>query len=53
MPTRRILEVSVIASLLLHPVIGLARLWAAKTMYVTDEGGFSHSVAQVVAVATS
>ena len=52
MPTRRILEVAVIASILIHPVIGLVRLWAAKTMYDTDEGGFAHGVAEVVAVAT-
>lgn len=53
MPTRRILEVSLIASLLVHPVIGLVRLWAAKTMYATSEGGFQHGVAEVIAVATA
>lgn len=51
MPTRRILEVSLIAAFLLHPVMGLVRLWAAKTMLVTDEGGFQHGIAEVIAVA--
>lgn len=51
MPTRRILEVSVIAALLLHPIMGVVRLWAAKTMYVTNAGSVSHGVAEVLAVA--
>lgn len=50
MPTRRILEVAVIGAILIHPVMGLARLWAAKTMLATDEGGLSHGVAEVIAV---
>lgn len=51
MPTRRILEVSVLAALMLHPIMGVVRLWAAKTLYVTSAGGFSHGVAEVLAVA--
>lgn len=39
-----------LSALLLHPIMGLVRLWAAKTMYVTNEGGFSHGVAEVLAV---
>jgi hypothetical protein len=49
-PTRRILEIAVIAAVLTQPVISLARLWAAKTMLTTDTGSVSHGVAEVVAV---
>ena len=50
MPTRRILEIAVLAAILVHPVMGLARLWAGKTMLQTYAGGLSHGVAEVVAV---
>jgi hypothetical protein len=49
-PTRRILEVALIGAVLLHPIMGLARMWAAKTLLVTDAGSLSHGVAEVVAV---
>jgi hypothetical protein len=50
MPTRRIFEVALIGAILLHPLMGLARLWAAKTLLVTNAGSVSHGVAEVVAV---
>lgn len=50
MPTRRILEVAVIAAVLMRPIFGVTRLWAAKTMGVTDSGSVSHGVAEIVAV---
>jgi hypothetical protein len=50
MPTRRILEIAVVTAILMRPVFGMARLWAAKTMNVTQEGSLSHGVAEIVAV---
>lgn len=50
MPTRRILEVAVITVILMRPIFGLSRMWASKTMYVTQPGSLSHGVAEVVAV---
>lgn len=50
MPTRRVLELAVVVSLLMRPIFGLARLWSAKTLYQQDTGSISHGVAEVVAV---
>jgi hypothetical protein len=49
-PTRRILEVAVVSAILMRPIFGLARMWAAKTLYATQAGSVSHGVAEVVAV---
>lgn len=49
MPTRRILEIAVISAILMRPVFALGRLWAMKTLYVTNEGSVAHGTAEVVA----
>lgn len=50
MPTRRILEVAVVVTLLMHPIMGLARMWAAKSMLAADSGTIRHGAAEIVAV---
>lgn len=50
MPTRRILEVAIVTTLLMHPIMGLARLWAGKTMLTSQNGTVSHGAAEIVAV---
>lgn len=50
MPTRRIFEMTVITVVLLHPVLGLARLWAAKTLAETRPGSAMHGAAEIVTV---
>lgn len=52
MPTRRILETTLIAIALARPVFGSMRLWAVKTMQNTSPGTAIHTVAEVVAVLT-
>lgn len=49
-PTRRVFEMTVITVLLLHPVLGLARLWAAKTLAETRPGSVVHGAAEIVTV---
>lgn len=44
------MEVAVITAILLHPVMGMVRLWAAKTLGASPPGSVSHGVAEVVAV---
>jgi hypothetical protein len=50
MPTRRIFEVALVAAILVHPAMGLVRLWAAKTLGSQPEGSFVHGVAEVITV---
>lgn len=50
MPTRRILEVAVVTTILLNPIFGLAKMWAGKTLYHTNAGSLSHGTAEIVAV---
>ena len=50
MPTRRVMELIVITTLLIHPVMGVARLWAAKTLGTAQPGTASHTTAEIVAV---
>ena len=50
MPTRRTLELMVIVGVLLHPVMGLARLWAMKTLATSDPGSFAHGFAEAVMI---
>lgn len=51
-PTRRILEVTLITIALARPVFGSARLWAIRTMANTTPGTFMHTTAEVVAILT-
>lgn len=39
-----------IAAILIHPVMGLVRVWAGKQLLATDEGSLGHGVAATVAV---
>lgn len=50
MPTRRILEVAIVTTLLMHPIMGLARLWAGKTMLTSENGTVRHGAAEIIAV---
>jgi hypothetical protein len=50
LPTRRILELSIVTALLVRPAFGLARIWATKTLGTKRNGTISHSVAEIVAV---
>jgi hypothetical protein len=51
-PTRRILETTLLAIALARPVFGTCRLWAVKTMQNTSPGTPMHVVAEIVAVLT-
>lgn len=44
------MELIVLTSALLHPVFGLARLWAAKTLQETRPGSVVHGAAEIVTV---
>lgn len=50
MPTRRILELTVVTVLLMHPLVAMVRLWAAKTLGEAAPGGLAHGVAEVGSV---
>lgn len=50
MPTRRIMEVAIVVAILIHPAMGLVRLWAAKTIGSQPDGSFAHEVAEVITV---
>jgi hypothetical protein len=50
MPTRRILEVAVVAALLMRPVFGLLHVWSAKTLGTAAPGSVAHGAAEIVAV---
>lgn len=52
MPTRRIVETTIIVVALTRPIFGTMRLWAVKTMQNTSPGTALHTVAEVVAVLT-
>jgi len=43
-------EITLIAIVLMHPVLGQARLWAAKTFQDSAPGSVSHAVASTVSV---
>lgn len=53
MPTRRVMELTVIVVLALKPVTSLAKLWAHKTLASTQPGGIAHGTASIVNVAVS
>lgn len=50
MPTRRIFEVALVAAILVHPAMGLVRLWAAKTLGTQPDGSLASSAAKVITV---
>lgn len=50
MPTRRILELMVVVTLAMAPVVAMGKLWSAKALAETTPGSPSHGVAEVGAV---
>jgi hypothetical protein len=50
MPTRRILEVIIVAGILMRPAFGVIHLWSLKTLNTTEEGSFMHGVAEIATV---
>lgn len=51
-PTRRILELIVVTDVLLKPVFGTVRLWAHRTLGVSQPGSIRHGVAEVLVILT-
>jgi len=49
-PTRRIMELTVLTVIAVRPAFGLARLWASKTLADTRRGELLHGVAEIVTV---
>lgn len=52
MPTRRILELTVVTVIAMRPVFGLVKLWSRKTLDNSQPGSVSHGVAEVLTVVT-
>lgn len=48
MPTRRILELTVVVAIAVRPVWGLARLWATKTFLTKNPGTVQYGTAEIV-----
>lgn len=48
MPTRRILELSIIATILTINATGTVKLWARKTLAQQSPGTITHGIAEVV-----
>lgn len=51
MPTRRTMELIIVTVVLLHPVINMAKIWAAKHIS-TSENSATRTAAEVVAILT-
>lgn len=49
-PSRRILELTVVAIVAMRPVFGLVHLWARKTLDGSTPGSVSHGVAEILTV---
>jgi len=47
MPTRRTLELIIIAGLALRPVFGMAKLWSIRTLATAPEGSVLHGAAEI------
>ena len=47
MPTRRTLELIVVAVIAMRPVFGLVRLWSHKTLATTPHGSVAHGAAEI------
>lgn len=46
MPTRRIMEMTIVTVVLLHPVVGMARIWVRKHL-ATSTSQTTRSAAEV------
>ncbi|MFC8719767.1 hypothetical protein [Kitasatospora sp. NPDC057198] len=44
------MELTLITGVLLHPVLGMVRLWAAKTLAETRPGSLAHGAAEIATV---
>ena len=47
MPTRRTLELIVVAGLALRPVFALGKVWSHKTVATTSKGTLLHGLASI------
>jgi hypothetical protein len=47
MPTRRTLELIVVAGLALRPVFALGKVWSHKTVATSPEGSLMHGIASI------
>jgi hypothetical protein len=47
MPTRRTLELIVIAGVALRPVFALGRVWSHKTVVTAPQGSVMHGIASI------
>lgn len=50
MPTRRILEVTVVTIILTKPVFGMVRLWAHRTLGMPNPNPAARGAAEIVSV---
>jgi hypothetical protein len=49
-PTRRIFELIVVTAIVLHPVFGMFRMWAQKTLANPDANGLFRGAAEITTV---
>lgn len=47
MPTRRTLELVVVAGIALRPVFALGKVWSHKTVAVAPRGSLMHGIASI------
>ena len=52
MPTRRVFAMTVAVTVLMHPVMGLARLWTRKALAAYPPGSIMHGIAQAATIPT-
>lgn len=52
MPTRRILELTIVVGIAMRPVFGLVRLWSRKTLDSAQPGSVAHGTAEILTVVT-
>jgi hypothetical protein len=49
-PSRRILELTIVTIVAMRPVFGLVRLWGRKTLDSAAPGSVTYGLAEVIAV---
>lgn len=52
MPTRRVFAMTVAVTVLMHPVMGLARLWTRKALAAYPPGTLLHGLAEAATIPT-
>ena len=50
MPTKRIFEVVIVGAILVHPAMGLVKMWGQKRLATGKPTGFLHGVAEIAIV---